>query len=224
MQQPVSPKTFEAADAGDVNAQILLGASYLYRRNDLPRDLTKACNYLQKAYAQGSGLACMFLMQMHENGIGKTVDLKAAYEWALEAKRLKATWIGQDEDIARLGRGEALESKKYSPLSHEQMEKRIRMGSYSTYRSVSGQTDSRPFIYQRCKIPVCYAEHVQIDGGGMRTTNWPEGDIQGYLENAQAGDMLIFAAWRGVTRWPSDDEIFDYTTDGWVPHVDLGYR
>lgn len=117
MQQRISQKTFDSADAGDVDAQILLGASYLYRRNDLPRDITKACNYLEKAYAQGSGLACMFLMQMHEKGIGKTADLKEAYEWALEAKRLKMTWVGQDEDIARLSRGEAPDSKKRAALS-----------------------------------------------------------------------------------------------------------
>lgn len=225
----ITQSTFDAAKSGNVDANILIGESYLYGKNGLTRDRGTACKYLQKARANGSGEACLVFVQMHEQGIHHEVDLKAALEWAIEAQRLGAN--GADEVIARITHRleEPSQSRssvtKNAPISHAAMAKRIRKGGYSTFRSGYGEYDNRPFIFAGKVLPVRYVQYVPTDGGGRRTyAVWPEGDIKGYLENAQVGDMLFFPAWRDIQRWEHDDIIFDYTAEGWVPHVDSGYR
>lgn len=81
-------KAFAAADAGDTNAQFLVGSAYLAGSNGLPQNLQKAGTYLLKAAEQNHAFASFLVAGLYAEGSGLPQDLTKARLWAVKAKQL----------------------------------------------------------------------------------------------------------------------------------------
>jgi TPR repeat protein len=77
---------FNAAEAGDAQAQFLLGLKY-ETGTDVARDLTKAANWYEKAALQGNPESQFKLAMLLENGRGRAADPAAAAQWYERAAR-----------------------------------------------------------------------------------------------------------------------------------------
>ena len=100
-----------AADAGDAEAQITIGAFY-YSGNGVAKDYAKAKAYLEKAAAQGNTDAMVILSGIYAQGLGVDQDIEKAINLLVEAAkngnedaqealaRLKAMAGGEDADEA----------------------------------------------------------------------------------------------------------------------------
>ena len=86
----ITEKTLAAADAGDVDAQVLVGAAYLSGANGLPQDTRKAAHYLLKAADQGHSFASFAVAGLYADGLGVPQNLDNARFWAVKAKSLGA--------------------------------------------------------------------------------------------------------------------------------------
>jgi TPR repeat protein len=69
------------SDAGDVEAQFVLGTLYDVSEAIVPRDLTKAVSFYHKAAEQGHTKSQFYLGQMYRNGDGVEKDPDAAFKW-----------------------------------------------------------------------------------------------------------------------------------------------
>lgn len=86
------------ADAGDVNAQLLLGYSYLYGQNGAEVDYTKAFEYYAKAAMQNDVVGLNNLGSLYYSGVGVTRNTaKAAILFE------KAAELGNSEAAVNLG-------------------------------------------------------------------------------------------------------------------------
>ena len=86
----ITEKAFSHADAGDAEAQLLVGMAYLGGANGLPQDPKKAAHYLLQAAVQGQGLAAYVIAGMYSEGVAFPLDFDKARMWALKAKTLGA--------------------------------------------------------------------------------------------------------------------------------------
>jgi TPR repeat protein len=86
----ITEKAIAAADAGDNEAQVLVGSAYLAGANGLPQDLRKAAIYLVKAAEGGSGFAAFAVAGLYFDGLGVNQDFDSARLWAVKAKQLGA--------------------------------------------------------------------------------------------------------------------------------------
>lgn len=86
--QVISEKAFAAADAGDTDAQFLVGSAYLAGSNGLPQNLQKAGTYLLKAAEQNHAFASFVVAGLYAEGNGLPKDLTKARLWAVKAKQL----------------------------------------------------------------------------------------------------------------------------------------
>lgn len=85
----ITEKAFAKADAGDVDAQALIGISYLTGTSGLPQNLYKAGLYLLKAAEQGHGMSCLSMATIYLEGLGGSADdLDKARFLAFKAKHL----------------------------------------------------------------------------------------------------------------------------------------
>ena len=71
---------FDAADAGNAQAQFLLGLKY-ETGTDVGRDIAEAANWYEKAARQGNPEAQFKLATFLERGRGREVDRAAAAQW-----------------------------------------------------------------------------------------------------------------------------------------------
>ncbi len=69
-----------AADAGDLNAQLSLGYIYLYGEGDIAPDYNKAFHYYNLAANQNNHVAINNLGSLYYSGIGTTVDIAKAMD------------------------------------------------------------------------------------------------------------------------------------------------
>ena len=106
--------------------------------------------------------------------------------------------------------------KKITNFSHEEMASIVKKQTYSTTSGCIGETDTRPVVWGKFIVPVAYAHYDVPVADTTLQTNWPAGDIVGYLRNTIEGDALIFPAWKGYTRCKYEDVIYVLTKDGWV--------
>lgn len=65
-------QSVKLADGGDVNAQLLVGYSYLYGQNGAPVDYGKAFEYYAKAAMQNDGVGLNNLGSLYYSGVGVT--------------------------------------------------------------------------------------------------------------------------------------------------------
>ena len=86
----ITEKAIAAADAGDVELQVLVGTAYLSGANGLPQDPRKAGAYLLKAAGSGHPFASFVVAGLYADGIGLPQDLDSARLWAVKAKSLGA--------------------------------------------------------------------------------------------------------------------------------------
>ena len=86
----ITEKALAAADAGEVELQVLVGTAYLAGANGLPQDLRKAAGYLVKAAEAGHGFAAFVVAGLYSDGLGVEQDFDAARIWAVKAKQLGA--------------------------------------------------------------------------------------------------------------------------------------
>lgn len=84
----ITEKAFAAADAGDTNAQFLVGSAYLAGSNGLPQNLQKAGTYLLKAAEQNHAFASFVVAGFYAEGSGLPKDIAKARLWAVKAKQL----------------------------------------------------------------------------------------------------------------------------------------
>ncbi len=77
---------FKAAEAGNAQAQFLLGLKY-ETGTDVGRDLAEAANWYEKAANQGNMEAQFKLATLLERGQGRAADLAAAAQWYERAAR-----------------------------------------------------------------------------------------------------------------------------------------
>jgi TPR repeat protein len=75
----------KAAEQGEVNAQLWLGAFYEQGKYSIERDYSKAFKYLSMAAKQGQPDAQVTLGQMYENGEGFPQDYGMAAYWYRKA-------------------------------------------------------------------------------------------------------------------------------------------
>lgn len=87
-EETITEKAFSAADAGDVDVQVLVGSAYLSGANGLPQDAHKAAHYLLKAAESGHGFAAFVISGLYAEGLGVTQNFGSARKWALKAKSL----------------------------------------------------------------------------------------------------------------------------------------
>lgn len=218
-----------AADDGDAMAQEAVGTYYYSGYDGEPVDIDRACHYLTLAGSQDRITACFQLAKIYFYGIGGLeVNLPLALLWATKTKfdldgANELDGEGNIDDL--LG---AIKQKlspdrsdprprRHDGLSHEQMAKKIQEESYSTMRGVIGESDSRPVFLGKATLPVAYVEYVKLHLNGMKQTNWPAGDVHGYLRNAERGDIVLFPGWCGTTRRESDDVAYVYDGAVWMP-------
>lgn len=74
----------------------------------------------------------------------------------------------------------------------------------------------RPVVWGKFIVPVAYAHYDVPVADTTLQTNWPAGDIVGYLRNTIEGDGSQFSCWKGYTRCKYEDVISCSTKDGWV--------
>lgn len=86
----ITEKAFAAADGGDVEVQVLVGAAYLAGANGLPQDPCRAAHYLLKAAEQGHPFASFVVAGLYADGIGVAQNFDSAKLWAVKAKSLGA--------------------------------------------------------------------------------------------------------------------------------------
>lgn len=84
----ITDKALEAAEAGDVKAQALVGTAYLAGANGLPQDLAKASRYLLMAAEQGDAHSSFVVAGLFIGGVGFEKDRDKARSWAFQAKAL----------------------------------------------------------------------------------------------------------------------------------------
>ncbi|RXZ43750.1 tetratricopeptide repeat protein [Crenobacter cavernae] len=84
----ITEKALSAAEAGDVEAQLLVGSAYLAGSNGLPQDLQKAGQYLIKAAEQNHAFASFIVAGLYLEGMGLPQDIDKARMWAFKAKAL----------------------------------------------------------------------------------------------------------------------------------------
>ncbi len=87
-EEVITEKALAAADAGDVDVQVLVGSGYLSGANGLPQDAHKAAHYLLKAAESGHGFAAFVVSGLYAEGLGVTQNFDSARKWALRAKAL----------------------------------------------------------------------------------------------------------------------------------------
>ena len=73
-----------AAKRGHAQAQLEVGTRHLHG-NQLPKDLDRAIEWLEKAAAQGVGQAAQSLGHLYENMLGQKADKEKAIEWYYRA-------------------------------------------------------------------------------------------------------------------------------------------
>lgn len=86
----ITEKAIAAADAGDVDLQVLIGTAYLSGANGLPQDPRKAGVYLLKAARSGHPFASFVVAGLYADGLGFPQDFDSARLWAVKAKSLGA--------------------------------------------------------------------------------------------------------------------------------------
>lgn len=86
----ITEKAIAAANAGDNEMQVLVGAAYLAGANGLPQDPRKAATYLVKAAEGGSGFAAFIVAGLYSDGLGVNQDFDLARLWAVKSKQLGA--------------------------------------------------------------------------------------------------------------------------------------
>ncbi len=86
----ITEKALAAADAGDVDLQVLVGAAYLSGANGLPQDPRRAAQYLLKAAEQGHPFASFVIAGLYADGVGVVQDFDNARLWAVKARDLGA--------------------------------------------------------------------------------------------------------------------------------------
>jgi TPR repeat protein len=86
----ITEKAIAAADAGDNEMQVLVGAAYLSGTNGLPQHPMNAATYLVKAAEGGSGFAAFIVAGLYSDGLGVNQDFDLARLWAMKAKQLGA--------------------------------------------------------------------------------------------------------------------------------------
>lgn len=84
----ITDKALQAADAGDVRVQALVGTAYLAGANGLPQDLSKAGKYLLMAAEQGDAHSSFVVAGLYLEGMGLSEDRDKARIWAFKAKSL----------------------------------------------------------------------------------------------------------------------------------------
>lgn len=84
----ISEKALQEADAGDVEAQFLVGCGYLSGANGLPQDPIKATKYLLMAAHQNHAGSAFIISGLYVQGIGLPTDKDKARAWAFKAKQL----------------------------------------------------------------------------------------------------------------------------------------
>lgn len=227
-----------AAEIGNLNALVLVGCAYLSGSNGLLQDVQKAGSYLLKAAERNHYFASFVMAGLYREGLGVQRDVHKAYSWGLQSKRairsedddrvfreiLLTLSSKGNETVLKVING-AYSAQKSFPrrdgevaISHEKMAKKLLRNNYSTMRGVIGQCDTRPFIFGRGPFPVPYVEYVQVDVDNLQQTSWPRGDVLGYLKNMKPGDILIIPGWAGTRRCQEEDESYDLSDDGWIPH------
>jgi TPR repeat protein len=85
-EEVITEKAIAAADAGDVDVQVLVGSGYLSGANGLPQDTHKAAHYLLKAAESGHGFAAFVVSGLYAEGLGVVQNFDSAKKWALKAK------------------------------------------------------------------------------------------------------------------------------------------
>lgn len=86
----ITEKAIAAANSGDTEMQVLVGAAYLAGANGLPQDPRKAATYLVKAAEAGSGFAAFVVAGLYSEGLGVSQDFDLARLWAVKSKQLGA--------------------------------------------------------------------------------------------------------------------------------------
>lgn len=238
LNDSITEDILAAADAGNLNALILVGCAYLSGSNGLLQDVQKAGSYLLKAAERGHYFASFVMAGLYREGIGVSRDVHRAYSWGLESKKAIRSEGGdrvfREILLALSSKGNGTVSQvingAYSAqnsfprrdgevtISHEKIAKKLLRNNYSTMRGVIGQSDTRPFIFGRGPIPVPYVEYVQVNVDNLQQTSWPRGDILGHLKNMEPGDILIIPGWIGTRRCQEEDESYDLSDNGWIPH------
>lgn len=94
----VEGQTIKLAEAGDVEAQLLLGYSYLYGENNFPVNYEKSFEYYAKASLQGNPIALNNLGSLYYSGVG--VDRNSAKAAVLFEKSAN---LGNTEAAVNLG-------------------------------------------------------------------------------------------------------------------------
>lgn len=235
----VNIEIMTAADSGNVDAMILVGYSYLSGINGLSQDIQKAGSYLLKAAEQNKHFFASFVVAgLYREGLVFQKDVHKAYYWGLEAKRalhsadnakvlqqmLLALGSLNNKIVGKIISGAVTAQHSFPSVdgevavSHEKMADELLQRSFSTMRGVIGQSDDRPIIIGRGPLPVAYAEYVQETASKYTQTNWPVGDVLGYLRNMNPGDILLIPGWSGTRRSEEKDEAYDLTDEGWVAH------
>lgn len=79
------PELTEKAEAGDVQAQLSLGISYLSRRGGIAQDFPQGVNWVRKAAEQGNADAQELLGILYADGLGVSQDYQQAANWYQKA-------------------------------------------------------------------------------------------------------------------------------------------
>lgn len=82
----ITEEKFAAADAGDTDAQLLVGAAYLSGAKGLPNDPERGFQYIHKAAMAGHALASHLLAALYADGLGVQRNFDNARIWAMKAK------------------------------------------------------------------------------------------------------------------------------------------